>query len=171
MCSIEKVLLTAMISALFWVEWFLISCFIFSKLFIIFICWFEKKKYYLFVENTREFNLNLIKIRKKFTIIYRNQKTNEDFRELLLFRKNCRKKGINFYIANNTKLLSRLRADGLYISAYNKNLLLNIYTKKGYKVIGAAHNQKEIDIKIKQGCQIVIYSRLLKLITPIKMGF
>ena len=131
----------------------------------------RKKKYYLFVENTREFNLNLIKIRKKFTIIYRNQKANEDFRELLLFRKNCRKKGISFYIANNTKLLSSLRADGLYISAYNKNLLLNIYTKKGYKVIGAAHNQKEIDIKIKQGCQIIIYSRLFKTNYSNKHGF
>ena len=32
-----------------------------------------KKKYYLFVENTTKFNFNLIKIRKKFNIIYRNQ--------------------------------------------------------------------------------------------------
>ena len=33
----------------------------------------HKKNYYLFIENTKEFNLNLIKIRNKFNIIYRSQ--------------------------------------------------------------------------------------------------
>ena len=89
-----------------------------------------KKKYYLFVENTREFNLNLIKIRKKFNIIYRNQTTKENIEKIKIYRRNCKKNGINFYIANNTSLLSKVKADGLYISAYNKNLLLNRYTKK-----------------------------------------
>ena len=41
-----------------------------------------KKKYYLFVENTREFNLNLIKIRNKFNIIYRNSRTKERIEDL-----------------------------------------------------------------------------------------
>ena len=90
-----------------------------------------KKKYYLFIENTREFDLNLIKIRNKFNLIYRNQKVDEKFQNLSRFRNNCKKKGINFYIANNTNLLSKLKADGLYISSHNKDLLLNIYSKKG----------------------------------------
>ena len=129
-----------------------------------------KKKYYLFVENTREFNLNLIKIREKFNIIYRNQTNKEKIEVLKNFRKNCKKNGITFYIANDTNLLSKLNADGLYISANNKNLLLNKYSKKGYKVIGSAHNLREIDIKLKQGCQTIIFSRLFKTSYNYKKG-
>ena len=121
-----------------------------------------KKKYYLFVENTREFNFNLIKIRKKFSIIYRNQNSKEKIDDLAKFRKNCKKSGINFYVANNTNLLTKLKADGLYISAHNNRLILNIYSKKGYKIIGSAHNRREINIKLKQGCEAIIFSRLFK---------
>ena len=130
-----------------------------------------KKNYYLFVENAREFNLNIIKIRKKFNIIYRNTSVKENIANLVNFRKNCKKKGINFYVTNDTKLLTKLKADGLYISAYNKDLLLNIYSKKGFKIIGSAHNQREIDIKIKQGCEDIIFSRLFKTKYPNKKGF
>ena len=130
-----------------------------------------KKNYYLFIENTREFNLNLIKIRKKFNIIYRNQKNKESIEDLRIYRNNCKKNGINFYVANDTKLLSKVKADGLYISAHNKNLLLRSYSKKGYLVIGSAHNQKEINLKTKQGCKVIIFSRLFKTNYSYKKGY
>jgi thiamine-phosphate pyrophosphorylase len=129
-----------------------------------------KKKYYLFVENTREFNFNLIKIRKKFNIIYRNQATTEKIEDIKNFRNDCKKSSVNFYIANNIKLLSKIKADGLYISANNNNLLLNGYSQKGFKIIGAAHNQKEIDLKLKQGCEEIIFSRLFETQYPFKKG-
>ena len=129
-----------------------------------------KKKYYLFVENTREFNLNLIKIRKKFNIIYRNQATTEKIEDIKSFKNDCKKSSVNFYIANNIKLLSKIKADGLYISANNNNLLLNGYSRKGFKIIGAAHNQKEIDLKLKQGCEEIIFSRLFETQYPFKKG-
>ncbi len=129
-----------------------------------------KKKYYLFIENTSELNLNLIKIKNKFNIIYRNKKTIESIEELKAYRKNCKKNGVNFFVANDTKLLSKINADGLYISAHNKSLHTNIYSKKGFKVIGSAHNQKELDLKIKQGCKVVIFSRLFKTNYPYKNG-
>ena len=56
-----------------------------------------KKKYYLFIENTREFNLNLIKIKNKFNIIYRNQTTKEKIQDLKIYRKNCKKKWCKFF--------------------------------------------------------------------------
>ncbi len=130
-----------------------------------------KKKYYLFIENTRDFDLNLIKIRGKFNIIYRNIISREKIENLKNYRNNCKKNGINFYIANETNLLSKVNADGLYISAHNNNLLLNAYSKKGYEIIGAAHNQKEIDVKIKQGCNIIIFSRLFRTSDPNKKGY
>ena len=130
-----------------------------------------KKKYYLFIENTREFNLNLIKIRNKFNIIYRNSRTKERIEDLKAYRRRCKQNGVNFFVANDTKLLSKINADGLYISAYNKNLQTNTFYKKGFKIIGSAHNQKELDLKIKQGCKVVIYSRLFKTNYPYKSGY
>ena len=47
-----------------------------------------KKKYYLFIENTRDFDLNLIKKRNKFNIIYRNQKIKEKETDIKYFRNN-----------------------------------------------------------------------------------
>ena len=129
-----------------------------------------KKKYYLFVENTREFNFNLIKIRNKFNVIYRNQDHKESIENLICFRKNCKRNGINFYVSNDTHLLFKLQADGLYISAHNKDLLLNGYAKKGFKIIGSAHNQSEIAMKVKQGCEAVIFSRLFQTKYPFKKG-
>ena len=131
----------------------------------------QKKKYYLFIENTRDFNLNLIKIRNKINIIYRNKNTSDKIQDLLNFRNNCKKRGVNFFVANDKKLLSKLNADGLYISAHNVNLLLNIFSKSKYKIIGSAHNQKEVDIKIKQGCKTIIYSRLFKTEYDYKKGY
>ena len=131
----------------------------------------QKKKYYLFIENTRDLNLNLIKIRNKFNIIYRNYKTKEKQDDLSIFRNNCKQKGINFYVSNDTNLMIKLRADGLYISAHNKKLLLNSYSKLGYKIIGSAHNLKEISIKKKQGCNSIILSRLFKTNYKNKVGY
>ena len=129
-----------------------------------------KKKYYLFIENTREFNLNLIKIKNKFNIIYRNQTTKEKIQDLRVYRKNCKRYGVNFFVANDIKLLIEVNADGLYISAHNKNLHTNIFSKKGFKIIGSAHNQRELDLKIKQGCNLVIFSRLFETNSPFKKG-
>ena len=66
--------------------------------------------------------------------------------------------------------MTKLKADGLYISAYNKDLSLNGYFKKGFKLIGSAHNQKEINIKTKQNCKTIIYSRLFKTNYSYKKG-
>ena len=129
-----------------------------------------KKKYYLFIENTREFNLNLIKIKNKFNIIYRNQATKEKIQDLRIYRKNCKKNGIKFFIANDINLLSKTNADGLFISAHNKNMYTNNYSRKGFEIIGAAHNQRELDLKIKQGCNVVIFSRLFETSSPNKKG-
>ncbi len=129
-----------------------------------------KKKYYLFIENTREFNLNLIRIKNKFNIIYRNKITRENIQDLKIYRKNCKKNGVNFFVANDVKLLSKINADGLYISAHNKNLHTNTYFRKGFKIIGSAHNQRELDLKIKQGCEVVIFSRLFETTSPNKKG-
>ena len=119
-----------------------------------------KKKYYLIIESIKNINLKNIKKRNKFTIIYRNRHNSEGKEDLLKFRKFCKLRSIDFFVANNLSLARELRSDGIYLSSYNtsyrplllKNLQLNI--------IGSAHSYKEIYMKIKQGCEIILFSKL-----------
>ena len=119
-----------------------------------------KKKYYLIIESIKNLNLENIKKRNKFTIIYRNQHNSERKEDLLKFRKFCKLRSIDFFVANNLSLARELRSDGIYLSSYNtsykplllKNLKLNI--------IGSAHSNKEIYMKTKQGCKIILFSKL-----------
>ena len=130
-----------------------------------------KKKYYLFLENTRSFNLDLVKTRYKLVIIYRNQDSKESIAQIKNYAKLCRRKGIKFFIANNTLMLAEVKADGLYISAHNKDLSLIRYKHFSYEIIGSAHNHKEIVIKLKQGCQKILVSRLFQTSYVSKKGF
>ena len=115
-----------------------------------------KKKYYLFIENIKDLEIDLLKINKKINVILRNIKNNETS-EIIKFRKKCKIKQIKFYIANNLITLSACKADGLYISAHNKKKYFPNINK-----IGSAHNIKEINEKIFQGCRVVIFSRLFE---------
>ena len=63
-------------------------------------------------------------------------------------------------MANNIKLAISTNSDGLYLSSYNKNLKFLSYRKKKFDLIGSAHNAKEILFKIKQGCSLVLLSKL-----------
>ena len=69
-----------------------------------------KNKYYLYIDKTSIINLNLIKIRKKYSVIYRNFNKQENIDILKLFRQKCKRKGISFYIANDLRLLNILKA-------------------------------------------------------------
>ena len=120
----------------------------------------RKDKYFLFADNTTELNVDAIKIKDKFVLIYRNTGKNNNFDKLKKLREDCKKKYIKFYVANDTRLYSRLRADGLYISAFNKDLRLKSFNSSKSKNIGSAHNLKEIRLKINQGCKTIIFSRL-----------
>ena len=107
----------------------------------------RKDKYFLFADNTTELNVDAIKIKDKFVLIYRNTGKNNNFDKLKKLREDCKKKYIKFYVANDTRLYSRLRADGLYISAFNKDLRLKSFNSSKSKNIGSAHNLKKSDLK------------------------
>ena len=115
-----------------------------------------KKNYYFYIDNTKSINLNLIKKNLNITLIYRNNYTNECINEIIRFRKKLRSRKIKFYIANNLRLAKKCKADGLYISSYNKKIYHN------FNVIGSAHNFREINQRIKQKCKTIILSRLFK---------
>ena len=123
-----------------------------------------KNKYYLYIDNTSNFNLELLKNIRKFIIIYRNTSIIEPYEIIKKFRLDCKKRKIKFYIANNLSLARKCKADGLYISSHNKKIYNNI------NCIGSAHNFREINHKVKQGCRVVILSRLFETIYKNKKG-
>ena len=130
-----------------------------------------KNKYFLIIENIKDIDLRNIKLINRYIIIYRNSGKIENIDKLVRFRRHCKSKKIDFYVSNDEKLASKLRADGLYISAHNINLRLTKLKKSNYKIIGSAHNVKELNIKILQGCSSIIFSRLFEVSHPFKKNF
>ena len=124
-----------------------------------------KKNYYLYIENIKKLDIDSLKNNKKINIILRNIKNNE-IDEIIKFRKKCKNKQIKFFIANNLNVFNASNADGLYISSYNKKKYFANINK-----IGSAHNIKEINEKIQQGCNEIIFSRLFKTNYINKKGF
>ena len=122
----------------------------------------SKNNYYLYIENTKTLNLSLIKKRNKFIIIYRNNSKHESINQLKKFKKECKKRSIKFYFANNLRTAVKCEADGLYISSYNNKNYNTRFTKNSLEVIGSAHNVREIYRKKNQGCKTIVLSRLFK---------
>ena len=119
-----------------------------------------KKKYFLIIENINDISLSNIKRYNKFLIIYRNNKKNENIQDLFNFRRKCRLKLINFFVANDLKMAIKLNADGIYLSSNNREFKpLNI-RKNNFDIIGSAHNSKEIYLKKKQNCRYILLSKL-----------
>ena len=130
-----------------------------------------KSKYFFIIENIKDIDLKNIKKSNKFNIIYRSSKIAKNLEELLRFRNACKTKNIGFYVSNNIKLAVFLRADGIYISAYNKDLTFTRFKHSKFKIIGSAHNIKELKLKKLQGCTKIIFSRLFLTSYKNKNGF
>ena len=122
----------------------------------------HKKRYFFIIENIKNINLENIKKLNKFNIIYRTNKLKDKKTDLLKFRNICKRKRINFYVANNLQLSKTIKADGLYISAFNKSLKYKYFKKFNFKIIGSAHNLKEIRNKERQNVEKILLSSLFK---------
>ena len=122
----------------------------------------HKKRYFFIIENIKNINLENIKKLNKFNIIYRTNKLKDKKTDLLKFRSICKRKRINFYVANNLQLSKTIKADGLYISAFNKSLKYKYLESFNFKIIGSAHNIKEIRIKELQKVNVIFLSSLFK---------
>ena len=107
---------------------------------------------YYFIE---EFNKQEIeKLNKNISLIYRNYKKKYNFGEIENLKKLCVNQKRKFYIANDIKLALRLGIDGVYIPSFNKLCnFRNLNSKKGFKIIGSAHNVIELKNKENQGCK------------------
>ena len=118
-------------------------------------------KYY-FINKFDTNNIN--KQDKQTIIIYRNYSSKPIDQTLILrIKRYCKKKSIKFYLSNNIKLAIKLNLDGAYIPAFNRSLKHLAYTyKKNFRIIGSAHNLKEIRIKENQNVRKIFLSSLFK---------
>jgi thiamine-phosphate pyrophosphorylase len=107
---------------------------------------------------------NIDKQDKQTIIIYRNYSSKLVDQALISKIKSyCKKKSIKFYLSNDIKLAIKLDLDGAYIPAFNKSLKHLAYSyKKNFKIIGSAHNLREIRIKENQNVRKILLSSLFK---------
>ena len=118
------------------------------------------KKYYFI----NEFNYtHLIDLNKNISFIWRNKDKETPIKTLIKLRNFCKKNQRRFYISNDINLAKKLNADGLYISSTNRNLTFkSISYKKRFKILGSAHNFKEIKVKELQNVSEIFLSPLFK---------
>ena len=107
---------------------------------------------------------NIDKQDKNTIIIYRNYSEKKIDKLLILKIKNyCKKRKIKFYLSNNIKLAINLSLDGAYIPSFNKDFNhLSFSYKKSFKIIGSAHNLKQIRNKEVQKVEKIFLSSLFK---------
>ena len=120
-----------------------------------------KTKYY-FINKFDTKNIN--KLNKDTVVIYRNYTPSKDYEKIILKIKSyCKKKKIKFYLSNDVKLANKLKLDGAYIPSFNKSLNhLSYRFNKKFKIVGSAHNLKEINIKTTQNVEQIFISSLFK---------
>ena len=111
-----------------------------------------------------EINYSRLKnLDKNISFIWRNKDKETHLKTLTKLRDFCKENHRKFYISNDIKLAIKVKADGVYIPSTNKNLnFKSIKFKKEFKILGSAHNFKEIKIKELQEVDEIFLSPLFK---------
>ena len=101
---------------------------------------------------------------KQTIIIYRNYSLKKiDTKLILKIKEFCKKNGKKFYLSNNIKLAIKLKLDGAYIPSFNKTVdHLSFSYNSRFKIIGSAHNLKQIRTKELQKVNSIVISSLFK---------
>ena len=108
-----------------------------------------------------EYNSSIFKNNKtNLGVIYRNYQSKKRDIELIKIAKACKKKRFKLFVSNDLKLALKVNAEGIYIPSFNKTARFNNLPKNNLKILGSAHNQKEIKVKIKQRCTGLFLSPL-----------
>ena len=103
----------------------------------------------------------ILKLDKKINIIFRNYKIKNIDSEIKKTKNLCKSTNRKIFVAGNLKIALKYRLNGLYIPAFHiKQNYANLNLTKDFKIIGSAHNIKEVKIKEKQGCTNIFISPL-----------
>tara|TARA_B100001093_G_C26502539_1_gene873941 strand:+ start:136 stop:678 length:543 start_codon:yes stop_codon:yes gene_type:complete len=121
---------------------------------------YNSKIYYFFSEFNKK---HLLNINNKINLIFRNYDKDFSIKFYEELRTFCQKAGFKIYLANNTKIANSLEFDGAYLPSFNKEInYTNINKIKNFKLLGSAHDIKDIKIKEKQGVELLFLSPVFK---------
>ena len=96
-------------------------------------------------------------------VVYRNYNDKNRERELEKIAIACKKHRFQLFVSNSNKLAIKYKADGIYVPSFNKKSKFSNLEKKNIKILGSAHSQKEIQIKISQNCKAIFLSPAFKI--------
>ena len=118
---------------------------------------YQLPKIFCFISNYQE---NYIKrLQKNIAIIYRNYNKNINKREIIKIKNLCKKTKRKFFISNKIKMALKLDLDWVYLPSFNKYLKIKCFKKKkNFKILGSAHNIKEIRNKELQKVNCIFLS-------------
>ena len=117
-------------------------------------------KFFIFLD---EYNSEIFKNKNpNIGVIYRNYNGRNKESQLIKIANACRKNRFQLYVSNDIRLALKVKADGIYVPAFNKTKKFLNLEKRNVKIIGSAHNQKEINEKISQNCVAIFLSPLFK---------
>ncbi len=105
---------------------------------------------------------HLVKLDKNISIIFRNYNKTYKESEVLEIKKFCLSEKRRFFISNDLHLAKKFNLDGIYLPSFNKDFSILNKSDKRLKIIGSAHNFKEILIKKKQNVDLLFISPLFK---------
>ena len=91
-------------------------------------------------------------------IIYRNYSAPKRELELIKIAKACKKKRYQLSVSNDANLAIKVKANGIYIPSFNKTKRFLNLENRNFTILGSAHNQREIHIKIMQKCKAIFLS-------------
>ena len=117
-------------------------------------------KFFYFISEFKKDHIR--KLDKKIAIIYRNYSEKYDEKKIIKIKKFCKQNRLKFFLANNVNIVNKLNLDGAYIPSFNTDLSTLKLRKKNIKIIGSAHNFKEINQKNKQGVDLIFISPVFK---------
>ena len=110
-----------------------------------------------------EFNSeHILKLRKNINLIFRNYEKKFDITYYKKIKNFCHSNGYKIYLSNNVNFAHNLGFDGVYIPAFNNSFIRNKNFRSNFKILGSAHNLKEIRIKELQGVNEVFLSPIFK---------
>ena len=119
--------------------------------------YFHTFNFFFFVD---KFDLKTFeRLTKNTTLIYRNYSIKYNKDEIIKIKNYCRRRNLKFYLSNEIKLAIKLNLDGTYIPSFNKSFNHMGYNlKKKFKLLGSAHNLKQIRQKEMQNVQNIFIS-------------
>ncbi len=82
---------------------------------------------------------------------------------MIKIAKACKANRKQLFVSNDIKLVIKFKAAGIYVPSFNKKKGFANLEKKNIKILGSAHNQKEIQKKIHQNCTTLFLSPVFEI--------